>query len=144
MPRRIPRRPHPGQLPESMVRQSLGKTSVSISLDGAPGASISLPARDLGKADPATLVTRLEYRLHHLEDRKPPVLTDAGHARREIDHARESTGKPFPQAAELAQARERARSINEQLEKMAAPPQPAAEPSAGPAPAEPERKTPQW
>ncbi len=42
--------------------------------------AISMPARELGKADPGTLVTRLEHRLHHLEDRKaggaglqPPV-----------------------------------------------------------------------
>ena len=91
------------------VSPALGKTSVSITLDGAPGVSISMPARELGKADPGTLVTRLEHRLHHLEDRKASILADAAGARREIDHARESIGKAFPQAAELAQARERAR-----------------------------------
>src|SRR5207302_5286467 len=125
------------------VGQSLGKTSVSIALEGAPGASISLPARDLGKADPGTLVTRLEHRLHHLEDRKAAVLADIGHAHREIDHARESIGKAFPQAAELTQARERARGIDEQLAQMAAPPQPGTQPGAGPATAEPEG-TRQW
>jgi hypothetical protein len=41
----------------SEVRPSLGQSSVSITLDGAPGAGISLPARELGKADPGTLVT---------------------------------------------------------------------------------------
>ena len=87
-------------------------------------------------------MTRLEHRLHHLEDRKATVLADAGHANREIDHARESIGKPFPQAAELAQARGRARGIAEQLAKMAAPPQADTQPDAKPAPAEPE--TPQW
>ena len=106
------------------VRPSMGKTSVSITLDGAPGVTISMPARELGKADPGTLVTRLEHRLHHLEDRKASILVDAGHANREIDHARESIGKAFPQAAELAQARERARKIDEQLAQMAAPPRP--------------------
>ena len=124
------------------VRPALGKTSVSITLDGAPGVSISMPARELGKADPGTLVTRLEHRLHHLEDRKASILADAGHARREIDHARESIGKAFPQAAELAQARERAREIDEQLAKMAAPPQADAQPGAKPAPAEPAAQ--QW
>ena len=101
-----------------------------------------MPARELGKADPGTLVTRLEHRLHHLEDRKAVILADAGHAHREIDHARESIGKAFPQAAELAQARERARAIDEQLAQMAAPPQADTQPGARPAPAEPE--TPQW
>ena len=124
------------------IRPSLGKTSVSITLDGAPGVSISMPARDLGKADPGTLVTRLEHRLHHLEDRKASVLADASHAHREIDHARESIGKAFPQAAELAQARERAREIDEQLAKMAAPPQADTQPGAQPAPVEPEGQ--QW
>ena len=101
-----------------------------------------MPARELGKAEPGTLVTRLEHRLHHLEDRKASILADAGHANREIDHARESIGEAFPQAAELAQARERARAIDGQLAKMAAPPQPDAQPGAQPAPAEPETR--QW
>ena len=86
-------------------------------------------------------MTRLEYRLHHLEDRKASILADAGHARREIDHARESIGKTFPQAAELAQARERARGIDEQLAKIR-PAQADARPSAQSAPAEPEGQ--QW
>ena len=100
-----------------------------------------MPARELGKADPGTLVTRLEHRLHHLEDRKAVILADAGHAHREIDHARESIGKAFPQAAELAQARERARAIDEQLAQMAAPPQADTQPGARPAPAEPETRS---
>ena len=124
------------------VSSALGKTSVSITLDGAPSVSISMPARDLGKAEPGTLVTRLEHRLHHLEDRKASILADASHASREIDHAKESIGKTFPQAAELAQARERAREIDEQLAKMAAPPQADTRPNAQPAPAEPEGQ--QW
>ena len=96
-----------------------------------------MPARDLGKTEPGTLVTRLEYRLHHLEDRKASILADAGHARREIDHAQESIGKAFPQAAELAQARERARGIDEQLAKMATPPQADTRPSTQPVSTEP-------
>lgn len=75
-------------------------------------------------------------------DRKASILADTGHARREIDHAQESIGKTFPQAAELAQARERARGIDEQLAKMAAPPQADARSSTQPAPAEPEGQ--QW
>lgn len=77
-----------------------------------------MPARELRKADPGTLVTRLEHRLRRLEDRKASVLADAGHANREIDHARESIGKAFAQAADVAQARDRARGIDEQLAKV--------------------------
>ena len=119
------------------VSPALGETSVSITLDGAPGVSISMPARELGKADPGPLVTRLEHRLHHLEDRKASILADAAGARREIDHARESIGKAFPQAAELAQAREQAREIDGQLAKIAAPPRADAQPGAKPAPPQP-------
>ncbi len=116
---------------------------MSITLDGAPGASVSLPARDLGKADPGTLVTGLEHRLHHLEDRKASVPADIGHAHREIDHARESIGKPFPQTARLARAWERARRIDEQLAQMAAPPQRTRNPARSQQQREP-GETPQW
>jgi len=68
---------------------------------------------------------RLENRLGRLEERKTRSLTDIEHAHREIAHARDGIGQSFPQAAQLAGARARARHINEQLEQMAAPQQPA-------------------
>ena len=58
---------------------------------------------------------------------KTKALAEIDHARSEIDHATASLGKPFPQAAELAAARERSRQIDEQLEAAAAPPQQDAE-----------------
>jgi hypothetical protein len=135
--RQRPVRPgHLGGFPvTARVACSLGKTSVTLALDGAPGTSMQLSVRDLSEADPAGLVTRLENRLGRLEEHKDNALADIEGAQREIAHARASIGKPFPQAAQLAAARQRARQIGEQLEQMAAPPQPADQPAPETAPA---------
>ena len=109
------------------IAASLGQASVTLGLDGAPGTDVRLSVRDLPDADPAGLVARLENRLHRLEDRKASAIADAERAHREITHARESVGQPFPQADHLAQARDRAREIDDQLRKMAEPRQPAPE-----------------
>ena len=52
-----------------------------------------------------------------------------GRAQLEIAHAQDSIGKPFPQAGQLAAARERARRINDELDQMAAPAQAEGQPS---------------
>ena len=114
------------------VSRTLGQVNVTPALDGAPGTEITLAVRDLTEADPGGLVTRLEYRLTHLETNKAKALTEIDHARSEIEHATASLGKPFPQATELAAARERPHQIDEELEAAASPPQPQdAEPEAG-------------
>ena len=126
----------------------LGKTTVTLGLDGAPGTSIRLDEHELSQADPAGLITRLENRLARLEEEKAGALAGIGRAQREIAHAQDSIGKPFPQAAELAAARERARQINEELDQMAAPAQAAEQadenrsPSAAPAASQPGREPP--
>ena len=113
---------HPGSLGGfpivAAVERSQGKTTVLIHLDGVPDGIVQLSAADLRAADPAGLVTRLENRLHGLETRKHETLGGIERARREIAHARESLGQPFPQAAQLAEARGRARGIDEQLGQM--------------------------
>ena len=101
--------------------RSLGQTHVTFSLDGAPGASIELAAHDIRGADPIGLVTRLENRLSRLDERKATALADTDHARREVTHARDGIGQPFPHAAELGAAHDRARQIDEALERMARP-----------------------
>ncbi|MGI8449300.1 MAG: hypothetical protein ACR2MP_19395, partial [Streptosporangiaceae bacterium] len=107
------------------VERSLGRTLVTITFEGAPRGSLELAAADLRAADPAGLVTRLENRIGRLEEHKADALTRAEHARQEIAHATDSIGQPFPHTAELTQARGRARQIDEQLEQIAAPSQPA-------------------
>ena len=127
----------PGQLGGFPLTASIDrptdKTSITLSLDGAPGTSMQLTAHDLRDADPAGLVTRLENRLSRLEERKADALAGMDHARREIGHARDSIGQPFPQAVQLTKARERTREIDDQLRQMAGPPQQAA-PGAAPVP----------
>ena len=102
---------------------ALGKTVVTLSLDGAPRSDIHLSEQDVNEADPGGLVTRLENRLARLEEEKASTLADIGRAHREIAHAQDSIGKPFPQVGQLAAARERARQIDEELGQMAATPQ---------------------
>jgi hypothetical protein len=107
----------------------LGKTTITLGLDGAPGTSIRLDEQELSQADPAGLITRLENRLARLEEEKAGALAGIGRAQREIAHAHDSIGKPFPQAGQLAAARERARRINDELDQMAAPAQAEGHPS---------------
>jgi Helicase conserved C-terminal domain len=117
---------HLGGFPlTASIGRPTGKATVTISLDGAPGTSVQLTAQDLRNADPAGLITRLETRLARLEQRTVDALADIDHAGREIRHARDSIGQPFPQASRLASARTRARDIDKQLRQMAEPsPQP--------------------
>ena len=115
---------HLGGFPvKASIWRALGAISVELSLDGAPGSSIRLPEHEVSEADPGGLVTRLENRLARLEELKASTLADIGRAHREIAHAQDNIGKPFPQAGQLAAARERAHQIDEELGQMAAPPQ---------------------
>jgi hypothetical protein len=114
---------HPGYLGgfplTAAAERSLGKTTVSLTFDGIPRATVQMSADDLRAADPAGLVTRLENRLHRLEERKTEAVAGIERARREIAHAQQNLGQPFPQAAQLTQARGRARHIDEQLSQLA-------------------------
>ena len=124
---------HLGGFPvTAAAKRVLGKTTVTLGLDGAPGTSIRLDEQELSQADPAGLITRLENRLARLEEEKAGALVGIGRAQREIAHAQDSIGKPFPQAGQLAAARERARRINEELDQMAASAQADGRPSAEP------------
>ena len=101
------------------LSRALGATNVTITLDGAPGTTIEIPASGLPDADPARLVTRLEHRLAQLETRKADALAEIDHARRQIAHARASIGEQFPHAEELTAASQRVREIGEALDRMA-------------------------
>jgi hypothetical protein len=103
------------------TERALGTTTVVLALDGAPGTAVRMPAADLRDADPVGLITRLEGRLHRLEERKDAALADTERACHEITHAREALGQPFPHAVQLDAAREHARQIDEQLQQMAEP-----------------------
>jgi hypothetical protein len=128
---------HLGGFPVTgQIASSLGQASITLALDGAPGTEVKMSVRDLHEADPASMVVRLENRLRRLEERKANAHADAQRARSEITHARESIGQPFPQVTQLAQARDRAREIDEQLARMAQPAQPPERPAAEAVPAQ--------
>ena len=107
--------------------RALGRTTVALALDGAPGTDVRIPAAELRDADPVGLIARLEGRLQRLEERKATAYADTEHARSEITHAREALGQPFPHTTQLAEARQRAREIDEQLQHMAEAQQGAAQ-----------------
>ncbi len=134
----------------AQIERSLGEISVMLALDSAPGTDIRLPIRDLGEADAAGLVTRLENRLARLEERKADSIAAIERARREIDHARMSIGKPSPKPPssprpESAPARStnsqkdgRPQQPNEQADSKTAPESPrCAGALARPTPQEP-------
>ncbi len=103
------------------IGQALGEVLVTMSFDGAPGTETRLTTADLAQMEPVGLITRLENRLARLETARTQALAGIDHARGELDHACASLGRPFPQAADLASARDRVRQIDEQLQAAAAP-----------------------
>jgi hypothetical protein len=116
------------------ITRALGTTTITLGLDGAPHSSLRLSPAELAEADPTGLITRLENRLTRLDEHKTSTHEAIGQARREIDHARDNLGQPFPQAGELAAARDRAARIDEQLQQIAGQAQaPEAGPEAEPA-----------
>ncbi len=103
------------------IGQALGEVLVTMSFDGAPGTETRLTTADLAQMEPVGLITRLENRLARLETARTQALAGTDHARGELEHAHASLGRPFPQAADLASARDRVRHIDEQLQAAAAP-----------------------
>jgi hypothetical protein len=101
------------------ISQALGQVRAAPALDGAPGTEIPLTQQELASTDPVGLITRLENRLGQLETVNAKALADIEHSRAEIQHATADLAKPFPQAAELAAARQRAHEIDEAIEAAA-------------------------
>ena len=104
------------------MERVLGTTSVTIALDGAPGAELRMEPADIRAHDPGKLIVRLEGRLAGLESLKTRTLTDIDRLTTEADRARDDLDKPFTQAGQLTAARERVREIGEKLKHEAAPP----------------------
>jgi hypothetical protein len=116
----------PGQLGgfdiTAVIERILGTTSITIALDGAPGAELRMEPADIRAHDPGKLIVRLEGRLAGLESLKTRTLTDIDRLTTEADRARDDLDKPFTQAGQLTAARERVREIDEKLKHQAAPP----------------------
>jgi hypothetical protein len=105
-----------------VMERALGTTSVTIALDGAPGAELRMEPADIRAHDPGKLIVRLEGRLAGLESLKTRTLTDIDRLTTEASRARDDLDKPFTQTGQLTAARERVREIDEKLKREAAPP----------------------
>ena len=105
-----------------VTERVLGTTSVTIALDGAPGAELRMEPADIQAHDPGKLIVRLEGRLAGLESLKTRTLTDIDRLTTEASRARDDLDKPFTQASQLTAARERVREIDQKLKHEAAPP----------------------
>jgi hypothetical protein len=105
-----------------IMERVLGTTSVTIALDGAPGAELRMEPADIRAHDPGKLIVRLEGRLAGLESLKTRTLTDIDRLTTEAGRARDDLDKPFTQTDQLAAARERVRGVDEKLKREAAPP----------------------
>ena len=115
---------HLGGFPlTAKISRALGNTHIVLTLDGIPDSDLQHDAANLRDADPGGLITRLENRLHRLDENKTTTKERAERASKELTHAQASIGQPFPQIEQLAIARERARQIDEQLQQMAQPQQ---------------------
>ncbi len=127
----------PRSKPSPAGPSSLDSSAGSRSMPGSTGYPSRLPStspwnstahpaptsasrlKNSPRRDPSGLITRLEHRLQRLDERQARALADADHARSEIDHATAALGRPFPRSAELAEARDRVRQIDEQLAQLA-------------------------
>ncbi len=103
------------------VHDALGKAEAIIGFDGVPGIDLRLTPDEISSADPAKLSVRMENRLASLESQRTRHLAEIDRLHGEAGHARAALGKPFPQAAQLAQARERQDDIEKQLQEAARP-----------------------
>ena len=107
------------------VERVLGSTNVVMTLDGAPGTDLRMTPTEVRNADPGKLILRLENRLSGLESLRSRSLSEIGQLTAEAAHARDDIARPFPQAAQLAAARDRVASLEEQLRQTAAPSHPS-------------------
>jgi hypothetical protein len=103
------------------VERILGSMNVIMALDGTPGTEVRMTPAEVKGADPGKLIIRLENRLSGLESLRSRSLAEIDQLTTEAAHARDDIARPFPQADQLAAARDRVLRLNEQLRQTAAP-----------------------
>ena len=115
----------PGQLggfPVTVtVERVLGSMNVIMALGGAPGTEVRMTPAEVKSADPGKLIIRLENRLSGLESLRSRSLSEIDQLTTEAAHARDDIARPFPQADQLAAARDRVLRLEEKLRETAAP-----------------------
>ena len=103
------------------IERVLGSMNVILALGGAPGTDIRMTPAEVRGADPGKLIIRLENRLSGLESLRSRSQSEIDQLTTEATHARDDIAKPFPQAAQLAGARDRVARLEEKLRETAAP-----------------------
>jgi uncharacterized small protein (DUF1192 family) len=103
------------------VERVLGSMNVTTALDGAPGTEIRMTPAEVKATDPGKLIIRLENRLSGLESLRSRSQSEIDQLTTEAAHARDDIAKPFPQATQLAAARDRVAHLDKKLQETAAP-----------------------
>ena len=92
-----------------------------MAFDGAPGAEVRMTPAEVKGADPGKLIMRLENRLSGLESLRSRSLSEIDQLTTEAAHARHDIARPFPQASQLAAARDRVLRLEEKLRETVVP-----------------------
>ena len=95
--------------------------NVIMSLDGAPGSEFRMTPAEVKSVDPRKLIIRLENRLSGLESLRSRSLSEIDRLTTEAAHARDDITRPFPQAHQLAAARDGVLRLEEKLRETTAP-----------------------
>jgi hypothetical protein len=96
--------------------------SVVMALDGATSTDVRMIPAEINGADPGKLIMRVENRLSGLESLKSlHFLSEIDQLTTEAGHARDDIARPFPQAGQLAAARDRVLRLEEKLRETTAP-----------------------
>ena len=95
--------------------------NVIMSLDGAPGSEFRMTPAEVKSVDPGKLIIRLENRLSGLESLRSRSLSEIDRLTTEAAHARDDITRPFPQAHQLAAARDGVLRLEEKLRETTAP-----------------------
>ena len=103
------------------VERVLGSMNVIMALDGAPGTDVRMTPAEVKSTDPGKLIIRLENRLSGLKSLRSRSLSEIDQLTTEAAHARDDIARPFPQADQLAAARDRVLRLEEKLRETAAP-----------------------
>jgi N12 class adenine-specific DNA methylase len=104
-----------------IVERFLGSMNVIMALDGAPGTEVRMTPAEVKGTDPGKLIIRLENRLSGLESLRSRSLSEIDQLTAEAAHARDDIARSFPQAGQLAAARDRVLRLEEKLRETAAP-----------------------
>jgi hypothetical protein len=86
-----------------------------------PAPTSPCPPAEVKSADPGKLIIRLENRLSGLESLRSRSPSEIDQLTTEAAHARDDIARPFPQADQLAVARDRVLRLDEQLRQTATP-----------------------